>query len=504
MPPLQGSGSAQERFSILRFAIVGRLLAAPPRRGELVGAIAALASKTWTHPLTGDGVRFSFATIERWYYAARRATSDPVASLRKKVRRDKGRTASMAAALKEALQSQHREHPAWSVRLHVDNLGALAKTDPSLEGVPSYATVRRYMKATGLFRRRRIEGAATPGEARARLRLEEREVRGYEAEHVHGLWHLDFHEGSRKVASEDGRLVTPILLGVLDDRSRVCCHLQWYLEETARALVHGLSQAIQKRGLPRALLTDNGAAMLSAETREGLARLSILHETTLPYSPYQNGKQEVFWAQVEGRLVAMLEGCPDVTLSLLNDATQAWVEEEYHRRVHGEIATTPLARCAEGPCVGRISPTSEELRFAFTTAIVRTQRRSDATVTIEGKRFEVVSRLRHLEHLTLRYARWDLSAVWAVDATTGAVLARLYPQDKAKNADGLRRALPRGARTEEAPPPPGGMAPLLRQLMARYAATGRPPGYLPPAKEDGAPKTRPEDDEGSSLVEVTS
>jgi transposase InsO family protein len=62
----------------------------------------------------------------------------------------------------------------------------------------------------------------------------------------------------------------PQLLGVLDDRSRLCCHLQWYLDETAEALIHGLSQAFHKRGLPRALLTDNGAAMIAAETVEGL------------------------------------------------------------------------------------------------------------------------------------------------------------------------------------------------------------------------------------------
>ena len=42
------------------------------------------------------------------------------------------------------------------------------------------------------------------------------------------------------------------------------------LSETAEDLVHGFSQAIQKRGLPRALLTDNGAAMVSDEFTEGL------------------------------------------------------------------------------------------------------------------------------------------------------------------------------------------------------------------------------------------
>lgn len=60
-----------------------------------------------------------------------------------------------------------------------------------------------------------------------------------------------------------------------------------------RDLVHGLSQAIQKRGLPRALLTDNGSAMVAEEVTEGLLRLGIVHERTLP-AAYQNGKQEAF------------------------------------------------------------------------------------------------------------------------------------------------------------------------------------------------------------------
>jgi len=47
------------------------------------------------------------------------------------------------------------------------------------------------------------------------------------------------------------RVATPILFGVLDDRSRLACHLHWYLGETAGIIAHGLSQAFQKRGLPR-------------------------------------------------------------------------------------------------------------------------------------------------------------------------------------------------------------------------------------------------------------
>jgi putative transposase len=182
------------------------------------------------------------------------------------------------------------------------------------------------------------------------------EVRSFEIAYVHGLWHLDFHHGSRKVLTREGRWTTPLLLGVLDDCSRLACHVQWYLEETAENLVHGLCQAFQKRALPRALMTDNGSAMLAEEVRRGLHDLSILHETTLPYSPYQNAKQEVFWATVEGRLIAMLDGLEELTLDLLNEATQAWVEREYHRTRHSELGCTPLERYLRGPDVGRDSP----------------------------------------------------------------------------------------------------------------------------------------------------
>jgi putative transposase len=120
--------------------------------------------------------------------------------------------------------------------------------------------------------------------------------------------------------------------------------------------VHGLSQAFMKRGLPRALMTDNGAAMLAEETVSGLARLGVVHQTTLPYSPYQNAKQESFWGRIEGRLMAMLEGEELLTLDRLNQASQAWVEQEYHRTRHSEIDTTPLARYLAGPSVRRDCP----------------------------------------------------------------------------------------------------------------------------------------------------
>jgi len=475
-----------QRWAELRFSIVGPLLAAPPAAGELRAALERLAATTWRHPITGAPVRFGVSTIERWYYAARGAPRDPVGELRRKVRRDAGTQPSLSAGLRAALLAQYREHRSWSAQLHADNLAVVVAAHPELGPMPSVATIRRYLKAQGLVRGPRRRGPRSPGARRAARRLEEREVRSYEAAYVHGLWHLDYHHGSRPVLLPSGRFATPLLLGILDDRSRLACHLQWYLEETAETLVHGLCQAFQKRGLPRALLSDNGAAMLAGEVRQGLLDLGVTHATTLPYSAYQNAKQEVFWASVEGRLLAMLEGVAELTLGLLNEATQAWVEGDYHRRFHSEIGTTPLRRFLAGPDVGRECPGSDALRRAFRAEVTRSQRRSDGTVSLEGRRFEIPSRYRTLARVRLRTARWDLGRVDLVDPRTGQVMAPLYPLDKVRNADGARRRLERTDGPEPSPSPEStsGMAPLLRQLMADYAATGLPPAYLPKPPDD--------------------
>jgi transposase InsO family protein len=476
-----------ERWAHLRFSVIGHLLAAPPPKGELKAALHALAAQPWRHPSTGEPVRFGFSTIERWYYRALKERSDPVGSLRRKRRADAGQQPAVSDAVRLTVLAQYAAHKSWSVQLHHDNLLALAETRPDLRPVPSYATLRRFMKANGLDRRRRLTLRNTGGAERAEARLVDREVRSYEAEYVNGLWHWDCHHGSRKVLTARGEWQTPILFGVLDDRSRLACHLQWYLAETAEVVAHGLSQAFQKRGLPRSSLSDNGAAMTASEITEGLARLGILHQTTLPYSPYQNAKQEAFWGPVEGRLMAMLEHVPDLTLSFLNEATQAWVEHEYNARVHSEIGEAPITRFLVGPEVTRPCPDSDALRLAFTRSDHRMQRKSDGTIVIEGRRFEVPNRYRHLSRIEVRYAGWDLGLVHLVDERTGTVLARLYPQDKTQNASGLRRSLDPISPEPTNVTPASGIAPLLARLLDRQASTGLAPPYLP-KHEDGDDK----------------
>jgi transposase InsO family protein len=462
----------RDRWARLRWGIVGALVQSPPKPGELQAAIEALANRHWRHPFTGLDVQFGFSTIERWFYDCRKVT-DPLAVLRNQVRKDIGSFPSFSLEAAGTLRTQYTAHPSWNAQLHHDNLRVALSEEGELQDCPSYPSVRRYLRAHGLTRKRIKRGM----ELLEPERIVSHEVRSYEVEYVMQLMHLDFHHGKRKVATRSGELITPLLVAFIDDRSRFIGHAQWYTSEATEHLVHGLSQALQKIGLPRSLMSDRGSAMMSEEFTTGLARLGIVHVPTLPRSPHVNGKQENFWTRVESRLMPMLEGEEHLTLELLNNATLAWITQEYHPTKHGEIDCSPLDRFVAGPSVARECPGSDTLRDVFRIEVKRRQRRSDGTVTLHNKRLEIPSRYNHLTDVHLRYARWDLSRVDLIDPRSGEILCSLHPQDKVANAEGLRR--PVEPATNDPSPAPAGIAPLLKKMMAEYAATGLPPAYLP-------------------------
>ena len=238
--------------------------------------------------------------------------------------------------------------------------------------------------------------------------------------------------------------------------------------------------------------------MVSDEFTEGLLSLGIVHEKTLPYSPYQNGKQERLWATMEGRLMEMLDGV-ELTLDFLNEATQAWMEIEYNRAVHRELSMSPVERFSKAPDVLRPSPSSQVIREAFRLQTTRVQRQGDGTISLEGVRFEIPSRFRHFRKVAVRYARWDLGRVDLIDPQSGTILAPLYPLDRAANADGRRSAIesdrgpdddePDDGTLADSTPDDGGpdkpLPPLLKRILDEYPATGMPPAYLPKKPDSG-------------------
>ena len=230
----RGGSRVHERWARLRFSVIGPLLAAPPAKGALR---AALSNWRRANGATRAPARRSASAFPPWNDGSTApATNSMIRSsvLRRKRRHDAGEQASMTQPLRQALLAQYDAHKSWSAQLHHDNLVALAETRPELRPVPSYATVRRFLAAHGLTKRRPMTTRQTEGALAAAARLEAREVRSYEVRVCQRAWHWDCHNGSRKVLTPRGEWRTPILFGVLDDRSRLACHLQWYLSESQR------------------------------------------------------------------------------------------------------------------------------------------------------------------------------------------------------------------------------------------------------------------------------
>ncbi len=380
----------------------------------------------------------------------------------------------------DALNDLRRKYPSWSVQLTYDNLKVM-----QFEAIlPSYSSILRYLKSIGYI----------PHYSLNKTR-KLKEIRSFEVEFVGQMWHMDFHKGSRMVINEKGEFVQPICAAFIDDKSRLICHAQWFLNETTEVLVHSLIQAIMKRGIPRTFYTDNGSAMKGEELKYGLENLGIKHETTLPYSPHQNGKQESFWQPLEGRLMKMIPKDKRISLDVLNRLTQAWIEQDYHDTIHSEIKEKPVDRFFNSSSVLRPALEFEELKSCFRTRIKRNIRKTDGTVTIDGVRFEVPQVFRHMDELVIKYARWDLGEAEIISPTTFKSLFKIFPIDRLSNSKGARKILTQGPDALENAEPSGdkkslanntpilditsdSLPPLLAKCLEKHSREFSNSGYL--------------------------
>ncbi len=206
-----GGGDAREVWATFRLMVLGDLLQHPPQiRGDRRRRIQGLAEQTWVHPQTHGPWRLGYSTIARWYDASRHQ-ADPVRALRRQVRKDRGAWRAMPEAVGQRIQVFHASHPEWSAQILYDNVAAAYRreahavaTSPVLI-MPSYPTVRRYMRRLGLVRHHRRDASGTEQAIRSERRFSRFEVDRYECTHAGALVHWDFHTGSVQLTNAAGQ-----------------------------------------------------------------------------------------------------------------------------------------------------------------------------------------------------------------------------------------------------------------------------------------------------------
>ncbi len=318
-------------------------------RGALVRALA-----TMEH-LTPDGryIRVGRSTLDQWIRAWR---SGGFEALVPKPRRTPLRTAPELLALAERLK---REAPKRTAE-QVARVMAEAGVKP-----PSVRTIQRHLARLGLHTR----PDGSPPKAYGR----------FEARAANDLWTGDALHGPTVGGAKT------YLLAFIDDFSRTLTGYRWTLAEDTLRLTTALRSGLASRGVPKAVLVDNGSAFVNAQFLRACAVLGIRLIHARPYTPTTKGKIERFFETVRGEFLVELEargGAADLTE--LNRLYTAWVEVVYHRRIHSETGERPLDRFGSPGAL----PSPAMLHEAFLWSEQR-QVAKTATVSLHGNSYEV-------------------------------------------------------------------------------------------------------------------
>jgi transposase InsO family protein len=397
--------------ALFRLAVLGPLIHRDQlAHGELKRIIRDLAQKPYDIPGT-HRCYLSEKTIESWLYRYRQ---DHIEGLTPKVRADFGQS-KLPLDLQELILQTKRDNPKRSlaeIQRLLETQGQVAK------GVLSRSSLHRLLQHHGLSH---FRGHSGPAE----------EYRSFEAQCASDIWYGDVMHGPKVIIKE--QLRKAYLISLMDDASRLIVHSAFYPGETAVHVEGVLKQGVLKRGLPKKLVIDNGAAYRAKSLQGICARLTIKLVYCRPYSPQGKAKLERWHRVVRDQFLSELTSNHLSSLDTLNAHLWAWIESVYHRREHSALnGCTPLQRWQQDLSnVRSLGTYAARLDELFYHRIQRKVRK-DGTVSFQGNRFEVPYELSgRTIQLVVDPQREHAIAVESLD---GEPLGKTTPLDLKANA----------------------------------------------------------------------
>lgn len=204
--------------------------------------------------------------------------------------------------------------------------------------------------------------------------------RKFEAQLPNDIWQSDVMHGPKVMADQKSRKT--YLIAFIDDHSRLIAYAGFYLSENVVSFMDAFEKALARRGLPRKLYVDNGAAYRSHKLEFTCASLAIALIHARAYKPQGKGKIERFFRTVRSDFLPAADAS---CLEQLNRSLTAWLENVYHQRKHSSTGMTPFDRFARNLACIRQAP--KDLKAYFRKAVYRTVAR-DRTITLDGHLFE--------------------------------------------------------------------------------------------------------------------
>ena len=372
----------REQIALFRYGLIADLAHRKEEAGGLYSLLREKADRVYEIP-GSRRTRVAAETIRDWLADYRRGGFD---ALRPRARRDQGSTRVIPLGIADMLCQIRDETPALSVGAVIEKARHEAGIGEELLLAP--ATVHRLLSRRGLMEKKPQEPTS-------------KDRRRFAFDKAGELWMSDVMHGPA-VTAEGGRKRKAYLIGLLDDATRVVPYAAFALSESIASFLPVLLQAILRRGVPKRLYVDNGAAYRSNHLSLVCAKLGITLIHARPYQPQGKGKQERWFRTVRMQLLPTLTEADTSSLDALNRRLWAWVETEYHMSPHrGLDGATPLDRWMMAAHDVRLVGPETDLDELF---LFEEKRRvqNDRTVSLHGVVYEVDASLVG-ETVTLRF-----------------------------------------------------------------------------------------------------
>lgn len=347
-----------ETAALTRFKAVNHIEELIRGGVSTAAALREAAQRPWPDD---TGRCYAFRTIEDWLYVYRKGGFP---ALMDSVRSDKGCFRAIDEATGLWLIEQVTLYPKIQVKVLFEHW----KDDG--RPLPALRSVYRYLERHGLSRQGIRSG-----------RLENGPTKAFEARHVNDLWMVDFSPGP--VIREEEKPLNTQLCVLLDDHSRLIPFAGYYRKADTQAFHHALKEAIQRRGVPVKLYTDQGKPFVSTHTRVVCANLGIRLLHAKPYHAWSKGKVERVIQSIQQGFenTLRIEGNRANSLEELNHKFSVWLQSVYHNRVHSSTNLSPLARYQQGMGAVRRLPADVKIDELFYMRLERRVRRTEQFVS---------------------------------------------------------------------------------------------------------------------------
>ena len=372
----------------------------------------------------GKRKKISQRTLRRWWKRLREGGVEATQRRRRSDRGQPHRQRERSKILARAVQLK-REQPRRSA--HVIN--KILKHEFGRELPPT--TLYRHLRRNGATRRK--------------LGVSTKKVRcRWTREASNALWLGDFEHGP--VIVQNGNAVKTHLSAWIDCHSRYIIEARYYVRENLDILIDSLLRAWGAQGASGEVYLDNAKIYHADGLKLACTQLNIRLLHRPPREPEPGGLIERFFQTLQLQFEAEVNASPPLSLNELNRALQAWLETDYHTRIHSETREMPQARFEAGRTTKRQVDLNSVKRF-FYRRQPRTVCRDHSDVQIDNGFFKVELDLRG-DAVIVEYDPF----CWEADLQE----VKLYNEHGVYLGTGKRYERERGAHPQSKPPQTSG------------------------------------------------